>query len=50
MLMTPRILFFDEGKLAADGVHRDLVEDCPAYAEAYHRWEVEEENLNVVAS
>lgn len=42
---APRILFFDQGQLAADGVHSDLVGNCPAYAEAYHRWEIEEANL-----
>jgi hypothetical protein len=26
------------------GAHRDLVEGCSAYAEAYLRWEVEEAN------
>ena len=41
---APRILFFDQGKLAADGAHHDLVESCSAYAEAYLRWEVEEAN------
>lgn len=39
---APRILFLEKGKLAADGVHEDLVGQCPAYAEAYHRWEIEE--------
>jgi ABC-type multidrug transport system fused ATPase/permease subunit len=39
---APRILFLEKGKLAADGVHEDLVDQCPAYAEAYHRWEIEE--------
>ena len=47
---APRILFFDQGQLAADGDHRDLVKGCPAYAEAYQRWEVEEANLNAVVS
>jgi ABC-type multidrug transport system fused ATPase/permease subunit len=41
-LATPRILFFDQGKLAADGAHRDLEEGCSAFAEAYLPWEVEE--------
>ncbi len=39
---APRILFLEKGKLAADGVHEELVEQCPAYAEAYQRWEIEE--------
>lgn len=39
---APRILFLEKGKLAGDGVHEDLVEQCPAYADAYHRWEMEE--------
>lgn len=39
---APRILFVDQGRLAADGVHCELVDHCPEYAEAYHRWEVEE--------
>jgi len=39
---APRILFLEEGKLAADGVHEDLVDQCAAYADAYHRWEIEE--------
>jgi len=39
---APRILFLDKGKLAADGIHEDLVDQCQAYATAYHRWEIEE--------
>jgi ATP-binding cassette subfamily B protein len=39
---APRILFLEKGKLAADGVHADLVDQCPAYADAYHRWEIAE--------
>lgn len=30
--------------VATDDAHRDLVEGCSAYAEAYSRWEVEEAN------
>ncbi|MEY4243035.1 MAG: hypothetical protein RLZZ245_620, partial [Verrucomicrobiota bacterium] len=26
-----------------DGTHEQLVAACPEYADAYHRWEVEEE-------
>jgi len=36
-LATPRFLLLDQGKLAADGAHRDLAEGCSAYAEAYLR-------------
>jgi len=39
---APRILFLDKGKLAADGIHEDLVDQCQAYATAYHQWEIEE--------
>jgi ABC-type multidrug transport system fused ATPase/permease subunit len=39
---APRILFLENGKLAADGVHADLVDQYPAYAEAYNRWAIEE--------
>jgi ABC-type multidrug transport system fused ATPase/permease subunit len=39
---APRILFLEKGKLAADGMHEELVNECPAYADAYHRWEIEE--------
>lgn len=42
---APRILFLDQGKVAGDGRHEELVKDCPAYAEAYHRWELEESVL-----
>jgi len=42
---APRILFFDQGTLAGDGTHEHLVQTCPAYADAYHRWEVEEAAL-----
>ena len=42
---APRILFLEKGKLAADGVHADLVVQCPAYADAYHRWEIAESAL-----
>ncbi|CAN5156804.1 ABC transporter ATP-binding protein [soil metagenome] len=40
-----RILFFDGGTLAADGTHTSLLATCPAYSEAYHRWESELEFL-----
>ena len=39
---APRIIFLEKGKLAGDGVHEDLVDQCPAYADAYLRWEIEE--------
>mgnify|MGYP006079933087 CR=1 FL=1 len=39
---APRILFLEKGKLAGDGLHEDLVDHCPEYADAYHRWEIEE--------
>lgn len=42
---APRILFLNRGELAADGDHRELVNSCPPYAEAYQRWEIEEANL-----
>ena len=42
---APRILFLEKGKLAADGVHEDLVDQCSAYADAYHRWEIEESTI-----
>jgi len=47
---APRILFFAEGLLAGDGTHAQLIETCPDYADAYHRWEVEEASLSSVAS
>jgi len=39
---APRILFLEDGLLTGDGTHEELVARCPAYVEAYHRWEVEE--------
>jgi len=39
---APRILFFDQGTLAADGTHEELVQTCSAYTDAYHRWQVQE--------
>lgn len=42
---APRILFFDQGALAADGTHETLVQSCPAYTDAYHRWQVQEAAL-----
>jgi len=42
---APRTLFLENGKLVGDGTHDLLVATCPEYAEAYHRWEVEEETL-----
>ncbi len=42
---APRILFLDAGRLAADGPHAGLIDECPAYAAAYHRWETEEAEL-----
>jgi ABC-type multidrug transport system fused ATPase/permease subunit len=38
-----RILFLEDGELTGDGTHEELVAGCPGYADAYHRWEVEEE-------
>lgn len=38
-----RILFLEKGYLTGDGTHEELAAGCPGYAEAYHRWEVEEE-------
>ncbi len=40
---APRILFFDEGRLADDGTHDDLVNRSTAYKEAYQQWESEEQ-------
>lgn len=40
---APRILFLEAGNLTGDGTHEELVAGCPGYADAYHRWEVEEE-------
>jgi ABC-type multidrug transport system fused ATPase/permease subunit len=40
---APRILFLENGELTGDGTHEQLVAGCPGYADAYHRWEVEEE-------
>lgn len=40
---APRILFLEDGLLTGDGVHDDLIATCRGYADAYHRWEVEEE-------
>jgi ATP-binding cassette subfamily B protein len=42
---APRILFLKKGTLAAAGVHAELVDQCPDYADAYHRWEIEEAAL-----
>ncbi|MEM0895671.1 MAG: ABC transporter ATP-binding protein [Verrucomicrobiota bacterium] len=38
---APRILFIDQGRLAGDGPHNELIVLCQEYAEAYHRWETE---------
>jgi ATP-binding cassette subfamily B protein len=40
---APRILFLENGELTGDGTHEELVAGCPEYADAYHRWEAEEE-------
>jgi ABC-type multidrug transport system fused ATPase/permease subunit len=47
---APRILFLENGELTGDGTHEQLVAGCPGYADAYHRWEVEEEIGGVNAS
>jgi len=39
---APRILFFADGVLSGDGSHEELIEICPAYVDAYQRWQVEE--------
>jgi len=38
---APRILFFHEHHLAADGTHATLMENCPLYRESYALWEEE---------
>jgi len=38
---APRILFLEGGRVIADGRHNELALTCPAYADAYHRWEVD---------
>lgn len=40
-----RILFLEQGRVAGDGTHDKLVATCEEYADAYHRWEVEEQQL-----
>lgn len=40
---APRILFFAGGHLAGDAPHEQLILTCPAYADAYHRWELGDE-------
>lgn len=42
LCQAPRILFLQDGLLTGDGTHDLLVATCPGYAEAYHRWEIEE--------
>lgn len=42
---APRILFFEQGQLVADGDHADLARNCAAYSDAYQRWESEEAGL-----
>jgi ABC-type multidrug transport system fused ATPase/permease subunit len=44
---APRILFLEAGNLTGDGTHQELVTGCPGYADAYHRWEKEEEKSHV---
>ena len=39
---APRILFVDQGVLAGDGTHEALVKTCVSYADAYHRWQVQD--------
>ncbi len=45
---APRILFLEGGQLLGDGRHSDLVETCPEYSEAYHRWEIREEGGGIM--
>jgi ABC-type multidrug transport system fused ATPase/permease subunit len=40
-----RILFLEQGRVAGDGTHASLAASCAEYADAYHRWEVEERQL-----
>lgn len=47
---APRILFLEDGELVGDGSHALLVATCPEYAEAYHRWEVEEAESHFIGS
>ncbi len=44
---APRILFLEEGRLVGEGSHNSLIATCPAYVDAYHRWEVEEAVVTV---
>lgn len=46
---APRILFLSKGRLAGDAPHETLIATWPEYADAYHRWEVEEESIGGTA-
>jgi ATP-binding cassette subfamily B protein len=39
---APRILFFADGELVADGSHEHLLATCPGYKRSYEEWQVEE--------
>ncbi|MEM9018159.1 MAG: ABC transporter ATP-binding protein, partial [Verrucomicrobiota bacterium] len=42
---APRILFLSNGRVVGDGKHEELTSLCHEYADAYHRWEIEEAEL-----
>lgn len=39
---APRIVFLADGHVVGDSAHAELLSTCPAYAQAYARWEAEE--------
>lgn len=40
---APRIIFFDQGCIAGDASHEQLLATIPAYAMAYEEWQIEEQ-------
>ena len=46
VLNADKILFIDEGKIIAQGTHKELYESCPEYKEVVLSQITEEEALN----
>jgi len=47
---APRILFFDQGRVAGNASHDVLLATVPAYALAYEEWSIEEQLDNLTKS
>lgn len=34
-MMADKIIYFDEGRIIAEGTHKELLKNCPSYKQIY---------------